>query len=313
MGLSDESGSQWLAAATELRDSVRFGAVKCAEIESDSGHAGAPCARAAKAGKAKVLGYSFTDKGEREVSTETYTDGFYSRSIVRWAYSLVPRLQVQLTSVRMEQLGEFLKRPRIVKALMFPKDEYSVLVTALALRFRQQVLVGQVKPTDGIMRKAFSVTSLDSMVVVDSKAKRHVYKGLFKRSDMEKFLKTFTSDSLDADKDVREGLDSAYFNSQSYSEAEISTYPKGFNPWKVLGLPRSKRIPLTETLKSAYKEVAKKWHPDKCQTSVSECEKRMTETGLAKSVLSDSRRLQQWEAWREDEAKSRSYGGRSEF
>ena len=69
------------------------------------------------------------------------------------------------------------------------------------------------------MRKAFSVTSLDSMVVVDSKAKRHVYKGVFERSAMDKFLKSFTSDSDDADKDVREGLESEYFNTQSYSEA----------------------------------------------------------------------------------------------
>merc|ERR1712232_1209548 len=146
-----------------------------------------------------------------------------------------------------------------------------------------------------------------------AKAKRHVYKGVFERSAMEKFLKTFTSDSLDADKDVREDLESEYFNSQSYSAAETSTYPKGFDPWRVLGLPRSKAIPATETLKSVYKEVAKQWHPDKCQTGKSECEKRMSATALAKHVLSDGRRLQQWEAWREDEANSRSYGGRSEF
>lgn len=310
---SSSAGSQWLTAATGLKDFVRFGKVNCDEIEADSSHAGSPCARAGKTGKQKVLGYSFNDKGEREVSAETYTDDFRSVPITRWARSLVPRLQVQLTSVRMEQLGTFLKRPRIVKALAFPKDEYSLLVTALALRFRQQVLVGQVKPTDGTMRKAFSVTSLDSMVVVDSKAKRHIYSGVFERSAIEKFLKTFTSQSLGADKDVREGLESQYFNSQSYSESETSTYPKRFDPWRVLGLPRSHTIPATETLKSVYKEVAKKWHPDKCQTGKRECEQRMSETALAKNVLSDGRRLQQWEAWLEDEAKSRSSGGRSEF
>merc|ERR1712048_1396925 len=122
---------------------------------------------------------------------------------------------------------------------------------------------------------------------------------------MEKFLKTFTSDSPEADKDVREGLESEYFNSQSYSAAETSTYPKRFDPWRILGLPRSKTIPAPETLKSRYKEVAKKWHPDKCQTKKSECEQRMSETALAKDVLSDGRRLQQREAWLEDEAKSR--------
>merc|ERR1712232_933453 len=228
------------------------------------------------AGKERVLGYTFNDKGDRELSTETYTDDFWWLPITRWIRPLVPRLQVQLTSVRMEQLGEFLKRPRIVKALIFPKDEYSVLVTSLALRFRKQVLVGQVKPTDGTMRKAFSVTSLDSIVVVDSKAKRHFYKGVFKRYDIEQFLKTFTPDLLDADENVREGLESEYFRSQSYSAAETSTYPKRFDPWRVLGLPRSKTIPPTETLKAAYKDAAKKWHPDKCQTSKRECEQRMS-------------------------------------
>ena len=53
------------------------------------GHAGPPCARAAKAGKERVLGYSFNDKGEREVSTETYTEDFNSVPIVRWARRLV--------------------------------------------------------------------------------------------------------------------------------------------------------------------------------------------------------------------------------
>merc|ERR1712039_1001245 len=144
-------------------------------------------------------------------------------------------------------------------------------------------------------------------------AKRHVYKGAFERSAIEKFLKTFTSDSPSADKDVRDGLEKENFNSQSYSEAETSTYPKRFDPWKVLGLPRSQSLPDMETLKSTYKEVAKKWHPDKCQTSKSECERRMSETALAKNVLSDGRRLQQWEAWREDDAKKRSHGGRSEL
>lgn len=310
---SSSAGSQWLTAATELKDFVRFGKVNCNEIEADSSHAGSPCARAAKTGKEKVLGYSFDDKGEREVSAETYTGDFRSIPITRWVRPLVPRLQVQLTSVRMEQLGQFLKRPRIVKALVFPKDEYSLLVTAMALRFRQQLLVGQVKPTDGTLRKAFSVKSLDSMVVVDSKAKRHIYSGVFELSAIEKFIKAFTSHSLDADKDVREGLESQYFNSQSYSESETSTYPKRFDPWRVLGLPRSNTIPATETLKSVYKEVAKKWHPDKCQTGKRQCEQRMSETALAKNVLSDGRRLQQWEAWLEDEAKSRSSGGRSEF
>ncbi|CAE8679154.1 unnamed protein product, partial [Polarella glacialis] len=76
-----------------------------------------------------------------------------------------------------------------------------------------------------------------------------------------------------------------------------------FNPWTALGLPRSTRIPSKEDLKAAYKAGAKKWHPDKCQAKKkSECEDRMADTSLAFTVLSDSRRLQQWEAWREDEA-----------
>eukprot|EP00746_Dinoflagellata_sp_MGD_P140724 gnl/MRDRNA2_/MRDRNA2_73932_c0_seq2.p1 gnl/MRDRNA2_/MRDRNA2_73932_c0~~gnl/MRDRNA2_/MRDRNA2_73932_c0_seq2.p1 ORF type:complete len:225 (+),score=33.69 gnl/MRDRNA2_/MRDRNA2_73932_c0_seq2:99-773(+) len=185
--------------------------------------------------------------------------------------------------------------------------------SGLALRFRQQVLVGEVKPTDGIMRKAFSVTSTPAMVVVDSKGKRHVYKGAFERSAMEAYLKTFTSESVEADLGVREGLDSKYFNSQSYSEAETGTYPSRFDPFKVLGLPRSKKIPSKETLKSVYKEAAAKWHPDKCQTGKSECEKRMSEIALAKTVLSDGRKLQQWEAWRDDEANTRKSGQRSEL
>merc|ERR1712187_224988 len=146
--LSTDSKSQLLNVASDLKDLVRFAKVDCSKVDPEASHAGAPCARAAKAGKEKVLGYTFSDKGVPEVSAETYTDDFRAVPIGRWIRPLVPRLQVQLTSVRMEQLGEFLKRPRIVKALMFPKDEYSVLVTGLALSFRKHVLVGQVKPTD---------------------------------------------------------------------------------------------------------------------------------------------------------------------
>jgi len=308
--LSEVAESHWFTAASELKELVRFGKVNCDAISSDSGHAGAPCARAATAGKEKVLGYSFNDKGVREVSSEAYSDDFRSVPLVKWARRLAPRLQVQLTSVRMEQLGEFLKRPRIVKALIFPKSEYAVLVTALALRFRQQVLVGEVKPTDGNMRKAFSVKALESMIVIDSSAKRHVYKGAFTRAAMETYLTSFTSDSLDADSHLQDGLEAENFKSQSYSEAETATYPKGFDPFRVLGLPSSKTVPAKDKLKSAYKEAAKRWHPDKCQTDKTKCEKRMSETALANTVLSDGRRLQQWEAWREDEAKQRSYGGR---
>jgi len=306
--LSNDAALQWLAAASSVKDLVRFGTVNCNEIDEDSAYAGAPCARAAKSGKEKVLGYTFTDKGEREVSTETYTGVFDAMPITRWIRPFVPRLQVQLTSVRMEQLGEFLKRPRIVKALMFPKDEYSTLVTGLALRFRKHMLVGQVKPTDGTMRKAFAVASTDSMVVVDAKAKRHMYKGRFERASMEEFLKKFTSDVSDANDDVRDSLKKENFGSSGkYFDAE-NTFPAHFDPWRVLGLPRSTSIPAAETLKSTYKAVAKKWHPDKCQTSKSECERRMSETALAKHVLSDGRRLQQWEAWRQDEAENRKYG-----
>merc|ERR1712151_474140 len=84
---------------------------------------------------------------------------------------------------------------------------------------------------------------------------------------------------------------------QAYSDAESQSFPKGFNPWTVLGLPKQRSIPSSEDLKAAYKNAAKKWHPDKCQGKKSECEAKMAQTALANNVLSDGRRLQQWEAW----------------
>jgi len=110
---------------------------------------------------------------------------------------------------------------------------------------------------------------------------------------------------------------------QSYSTAESADgrgFPKGFNPWKILSLTPSQNLPDKQSLKNAYRGASKQWHPDKCGARQAKlntrarqrksatgklptrevCEDRISQITLAHEVLTDSRRLQQWEAWRED-------------
>lgn len=205
---SDKPGSAWPAAASKLKDVVRFGRVDCSRIGPESGHAVAPCARFVKSNSKSghVLGYTFTSSGERHVSGKAFDGSFFEGKIVKWALGLAPKLAVQLTAHKgtnvfhKQELSSFLKRPRMAKAIFFttsPKGAPPSLVTALAVRFRQRLLIGEVKASDMTLRSAFSVQTPPAMVVTDDGGKRHVFKGAFKRSSIEDFLKTFQAVSHD--------------------------------------------------------------------------------------------------------------------
>jgi len=88
----------------------------------------------------------------------------------------------------------------------------------------------------------------------------------------------------------------------AYTDAKPLSFKGNFDPFKVLDLPRSQSLPASDVLKKAFKKAALKWHPDRCKRTnpIEECESRMEEVKLAQDVLSDDRRLQQWEAWDED-------------
>jgi hypothetical protein len=262
------------------------------------------------------LGYSFTATGDADVSTSPYVGSFNDKAIVKWALELAPKLAVQLTAhagvnvLHKEELGGFLKRRGVAKAIFFTTSAQGKppsLVTALAVRFSQLVLIGEVKASDMTLRNAFSVTDLPAVVVVDEAAKRHRYQGAFKREQIEAFLAGFAAKSP-----VRSLHDSdapqtqrVKVKKQAYSDTETQEYPNGFDPWRALELPRSRSVPSTESLKTAYKTVAKKWHPDKCKVGKKKCETRMSEAALANRVLSDVRQLQHWEAWRDDSLKKK--------
>lgn len=309
-----EPGSQWPKAATKLKEIVRFGRVDCTHLDAEAGHAAAPCSRAASnANKVHVLGYTFSDSGELMVSARTYVGHFVTDKIVTWAMELAPRLAVQLTAhagtniLHKEELSAFLTKTRVAKAIIFttsPKGEPPALVKALAVHFRQRLLLGEVKASDMTLRNSFSVKTPPAIIVIDTSGKRHVYDGVFKREPIEKYLKDFSAASPIADLHNVAAAQTEHIRvkKQSYSDAETRTYPKGFNPWTALDLPRSRTVPSKEDLKIAYKVAAKKWHPDKCRTNKKECESRMSEAALANAVLSDGRQLQQWEAWRQDMA-----------
>lgn len=87
-----------------------------------------------------------------------------------------------------------------------------------------------------------------------------------------------------------------------YTDAKPIKFTGKFDPFKVLGLPKSKKLPAADVLKKAFKKGALQWHPDRCKRTrkIEECETRMEEVKLAQEVLSDDRKLMQWEAWRED-------------
>eukprot|EP00746_Dinoflagellata_sp_MGD_P076862 gnl/MRDRNA2_/MRDRNA2_30908_c0_seq1.p1 gnl/MRDRNA2_/MRDRNA2_30908_c0~~gnl/MRDRNA2_/MRDRNA2_30908_c0_seq1.p1 ORF type:complete len:209 (+),score=37.45 gnl/MRDRNA2_/MRDRNA2_30908_c0_seq1:100-726(+) len=89
-----------------------------------------------------------------------------------------------------------------------------------------------------------------------------------------------------------------------YTDARKLEFPKGFDPFKTLGIPKKGQdgldLPDKDVLKKAYKKGAIKWHPDRCKAEKEVCEKKMSEIALANEVLQDSRKLQQWDATRVD-------------
>lgn len=91
------------------------------------------------------------------------------------------------------------------------------------------------------------------------------------------------------------------FAQGSYTDAKPLKFRGNFDPFRVLQLPKGK-LPPADIVKKAFKKGALRWHPDRCKrtTPVEECETRMEEVKLAQEVLSDDRKLQQWEAWDED-------------
>lgn len=89
-----------------------------------------------------------------------------------------------------------------------------------------------------------------------------------------------------------------------YTDARKLEFPKGFDPFKTLGIAKKGKdgldLPEKDTLKKAYKKAALKWHPDRCKGDKDKCEKKMAEVALAQEVLSDNRKLQQWDATQVD-------------
>jgi len=344
--------------AQKLNNLVRVGFIDCSRIpgQRDGGFAESVCnavvhgsgaaprkrsQKQRRPGTPTVLGYTFDSSGDPMVATVEYggSEGAV-RQIVDWALSsaVLPKaLSVQLSGhagtnvLHKEEFGSFLKHPRVAKAMVFTtseKGEPPPLVRALSVKFRQRMLIAEVKASDTTLRKAFSVDGakdIPRVVVTDTDYKRHVFPPkaspkAMARSSIESFLERFAlparNPGLHADFSSTQSAGAAEHGrtkKQSYSDADsAASYPhKRFNPWRVLGLPESKRIPDAGTLKKAYKDMAKKNHPDKCQEKQKKtCEDRMSEGILAQDVLSDGRRLQQWEAWRRENAVG---GRRSEF
>lgn len=92
--------------------------------------------------------------------------------------------------------------------------------------------------------------------------------------------------------------------SSAYTDAKPLKFRGTFDPFKALDLPRATELPAADVLKKSFKKAALQWHPDRCSrrkdTTPEECENKMEEAKLAQEVLSDDRKLQQWEAWDED-------------
>jgi len=103
---------------------------------------------------------------------------------------------------------------------------------------------------------------------------------------------------------VLDGACRSRFALGAYTDAKPLRFKGDFNPFRVLELPPGLQLPSADVLKKAFKKAALKWHPDRCGRTKpkEECEKRMEEVHMAQDVLSDSRRLQQWEAWVEEKS-----------
>lgn len=241
---------------------------------------------------------------------------------------MLPNLVAELTAAQgtnvlhKEYLGNFLKHEAgsVNKAIFFTtaakNKDVPVLVRSLAIQYRHRLLVAEVKASDTMLRKAFSVDSPPALVLVKKgDGKRIPYTGpknSFKREDIARFLDQYKakdplpelhSEFQAASAAINSATQNVKVKKQAYSNADSAdgrNFPRGFNPWKILQLTPSKSIPDAGDLKTAYRTAAKKFHPDKCKTAKADCEKKMSSATLANDVLSDSRKLQQWEAWRED-------------
>jgi len=98
-----------------------------------------------------------------------------------------------------------------------------------------------------------------------------------------------------------------------YTDSEPIDFKGKFDPFKVLGLPLSQKLPAKNVLKKAFKKAALKWHPDRCTRTMPEkkCKDKMLDVTLANDVLSDRRKFQQWEGWDEDRRLGRKRGHRA--
>merc|ERR1712190_109073 len=116
-------------------------------------------------------------------------------------------------------------------------------------------------------------------VVTDIEFKRHMFptnanSKMMTRPNIESFLEKFALPEREPNlhTDLFQspnamGTEHVKVKRQSYSDADSTiSYPhKRFNPWKVLGLKESKKVPSGEALKKAYKAMAMQNHPDKCR------------------------------------------------
>eukprot|EP00930_Biecheleria_cincta_P049905 TRINITY_DN35106_c0_g1_i1.p1 TRINITY_DN35106_c0_g1~~TRINITY_DN35106_c0_g1_i1.p1 ORF type:complete len:241 (+),score=42.67 TRINITY_DN35106_c0_g1_i1:30-725(+) len=90
-------------------------------------------------------------------------------------------------------------------------------------------------------------------------------------------------------------------------------FPKGWSPFKVLGLPESSRLPRKADLKRAHRKAALQWHPDRCKDDPKKCEKKMASVNVANEILSDDRQFQQWDAQRRERSGRGGGGGGNPF
>lgn len=307
------------------------------------GFAEGSCAKAVnKPAIPQVLGYTFSGEGDFVVATQQYpksAGGQSAGKVTSWALdTLLPSSLVeQLTAhagtnvLHEEELGAFLRRRSVAKAIFFTTSQNGkppALVTSLAVFFRQRLLIGEVKASDMTLRKAFGAKEPPEVVVTDKNGKRHKLsefsasvegepptgkKGAkgskFSRARVSAFLEQFANNEEEMSSEVhkREGVSAEHVKvkRQAYSDAESEqSYPhKRFNPWTTLQMKQGRKAPAADELKKAYKEMAKRWHPDKCKAEDrKKCEGKMSEATLANQILGDTsgRRLQQWEAWRLD-------------
>mmetsp|Transcript_25058 Transcript_25058/g.49026 ORF Transcript_25058/g.49026 Transcript_25058/m.49026 type:complete len:247 (-) Transcript_25058:63-803(-) len=87
-------------------------------------------------------------------------------------------------------------------------------------------------------------------------------------------------------------------------------FRKGWSPFVALNLPETPRIPSKAVLKRAHRKAALRWHPDRCEVSKDKCHKKMASINVANDILSDERKLQQWQAQRNERRGSpKRHGG----